>query len=223
MGAHPEGQRLQPPVSQPSLVWAQHGPDHLGLPAKGAGPFRPRYHDAAQDVVVAGQVFGQAMDDIIGPMLQRAQEVRGGKGVVHQNLCAHAVRRLGQQGQVRHHQERVGHRLQEKQAGTLFLQGGQDLLVPGDLDEAGTYPQGGQRFGEQGVGDPIEVAGGDDRIAAAQTRGQERRVEGGHSGSEGDGTFSALQGGYGLFQSGGGRVAVAGVDIAGALSGQNPV
>ena len=76
-------------------------------------------HDARRQVAVSAEVLGRAVDDDVGPVLQRSPEARGREGVVDDDANPPLLRHLDDPAAVRDDQKRVRDRL-EVQEGRLY-------------------------------------------------------------------------------------------------------
>ncbi|CAM4172240.1 hypothetical protein ACAN107058_23330 [Paracidovorax anthurii] len=173
-------------------------------------------HDGAADAVaVAAQVLGERVHHDVGAVLDRAQQVGAGHGVVHDQRHAVVVRHLRQRGDVGHVAQRVADGFDEHRLGPR-------VDVPGEarriarIGEARGDALARQRVGEEVVGAAVERAGRDDVVARLRD-GLDGVGDGRHARGQGQRGDAALQRRDALFQHVVGRVHDARVDVAGHL------
>ena len=88
-------------------------------------------HRAAQQVAVAADVLGQAVDHHVHAQIQRIGVVGGGKGIVHKNLRAVAVGDLRHLRQIHQHHGGIGGGLYVDDLGVWLDEGLQLLQMIG--------------------------------------------------------------------------------------------
>ena len=143
-----------------------------------------------------------------------------GKGVVDEQPRPVAVGDFGQGGDVGNDDRRVRDRLhvQHRRAGSAegFVHGRQI----GRIDEFGRDAQARQDAREQVAGRAVDGLRGHDRLPRPNHRDQ-GRVNGGHTGGEGQARLRALEFGYCGAESGGRGVIDSAVRVARSGAGQN--
>ncbi len=170
-------------------------------------------HDGAADAVaVAAQVLGERVDDDVRAVLDGAQQVGAGHGVVHDQRHAVVVRHTRQRGDVGHVAQRVADGFDENGLGAA-------IDVPREagrvarVREAGGNALARQRVREQVVGAAIERAGRYD-VVAGLGDGLDRVGDGRHARGQGQRGDAAFERRDALFEHVVGGIHDAGVDVA---------
>ncbi len=228
---HAHGQGLQAHVDQPGVEGrrrATHVLDHL------VGPVLDRVvrrgHDPAHHHPVPAEVLGRGVHHDIGAQLQRALEVRGGEGAVHDHLDlgVDPLDQLGQRCDVGDRQQRVGGRLEQDALGArVGLDHALHRVQVRGVHLHHVDPQASEDRLRQVLGGPVDHVAHDQRVTRA-AQGHHGGADGRHAGGEGQrgdpdvgvGQFDllALQGVELGLQQQHRRVAQAGVDVARPLT-----
>ena len=174
-----------------------------------------QHQKAAQHVVVAAQVLGAAVNHQVGAQLQGLLEVHGEEGVVHGQVGAAGVRRLGQRGDVGHLHGGVRGRLQEHEPG-VGLEGGLHHGGVGEVHVVELDAVMRVDAAEQAVRAAVEVVAHEHVVAGAQHL--EQRGDGRHAAGERHGLDAALEQGDRVLKLQAGGVAAARVTVAGGLA-----
>ena len=116
---------------------------------------------------VAAQVLGGGVDDHVRAVLDGAQQVGGGHGVVHDQGHAVFVGDLGDGLNVEHVVAGVGHGLAVEQLGVGANRGAPLVEVVGVLNEGGFDAQVGEGVLEQVVGAAVHGGRGDNVVTGA--------------------------------------------------------
>ena len=205
------------PLDQRLPAVAGLGPGQLRPPVRRRAVVeRAAVHDrAAEHRAVPAEELGGGVHDDVGAVLQRPVEGRRREGAVHHHGHTGRVGEVRERGQVREGGKRVGDGLEEERAGVGSDRGGPRGRVrrvrEGDLDA-----EVRERVRQQVHGAAVELAGGDQVLAALQQRQQGQR-DGGLAGGRGDRADAALQRGEAVLEHRDGRVARAAVGEAGGL------
>lgn len=207
------------PVAQAVVTGVGFGEvgEALGVRAEVEGA-RVDDHTADGGAVPAEELGGR-VDDDVRPVLDGAQQVRGGHGVVDDERQAGGVRDVGDAPDVEDVAARVAEGLREQGLGVRSYGGPPRVEVVGVLDEGHLDAEPRQGVPEQVVRAAVEGGAGDDVIAG---RGEVQEREGlrGLPRGEGDGGDTAFEGGDALFEGVLGGVVDAGVDVAGFGQGE---
>ena len=173
---------------------------------------------AADTGAMAADELGQGVDDDIGAVLQRLEQVGGGNGIVHHERDAGVMGDLGNGFKVIHIVFRIAHRLHVDQAG-IVIDSLTDVLRIGSIDELHLDAEPRQGVVEQVVGPAVEEAGGDDILAGAGDI--EHRIGGSRlAGSHRQGADTAVKRCQALFEHVGGRIHQPGIDVAELLEAE---
>ena len=189
----------------------------LGQPGEEAGgrPVEVAAVDdeAAEDGAVAADELGGGVDDYVGPMLYRTDEIRGAEGVVDHEGYLMRVGDGGDGLDVDDVAVGVAHALDVDKAG-LRADSRLKILAFAALDERRVYAAVGEGVGEEVEGAAVERGCGDDVAALGEYVLHGAGYRGGAAG-ERHGGDAALERGHALLKHRGGGVVHAGVDIAG--------
>ena len=161
---------------------------------------------------MAAQVLGERMHHDVGTMLDGAQQIGGGHGVVHDQRHAMAVGHIGQRADVGHIAQRVADGFDEHGLGLVVDQGAKAGRVA-RVGKAHLNALLRKGMGKQVVGAAIQGAGRDDvvtRFCQSLDGGGDRR----HARCQRQRRKAAFECRHALFQHIGGGVHDAGVDIA---------
>ena len=169
---------IMPPVSiSVSRTWAmQVGP---------AGD-RTREH-----VGVAADPLGGGLDDQVGAQLEGPAEIGRGERVVDDDHGAMTMGALGEVGQVRDHDGRVGDGLEVQHPGGR-PQRSLDRVGVGRIHVLDLHPEARQHGRQQRPGAAVHGLGRHDPVAGAELR-QQRGVDGGHARREREPGGRAMQ------------------------------
>ncbi|CCC96685.1 protein of unknown function [Azospirillum baldaniorum] len=214
---HTQLQRLQPLQQQPG-VEGRNG--RAGVAQVGVDHVRPvllvvGQDDAAQTAALAIDVLGRRIDDDVGAHLERALQHRRGEGVVDHHLGPGLVGESADRAQVDDLKPRVAGRLQEDDLGRL----GQRLFPLGQVgavDEDRLDPEAGRQLLDHPIAGDEQRARRHDAVAGAQVRPQ-GAVHRGHAAGRGVGPGRPLILAQPVLEHRRGRVAEAGIDVAGAV------
>lgn len=198
-----EVERLETAVGEPAVKGRGHGADGvleeaqslLQLVAVEGG----HAHD---DVAVAIDVLGDAVDDNVGAQVERVLDVGGEEGVVDDDEDAVLVGFGDDGADVDEAQGRVAGRLDPDEAGLagdVLANIDLNLGRKGHLDAVGLCD-----LGEIAMGAAVDVRDGDDMAAGGQAL--EDVGGGGAAGGEGEGVLGVLEGGDGGLEVGAVRV-----------------
>ena len=130
MLAHAHAQRADAPNQQPAIEGARYGTEVV-LPVGDARAQLGRARDdgAADQVAVAAQVLGGAVDHQVDAPVDRLLAVGRGEGVVDDGQRACRAADVGERAQVHDVEQRVGRRLDPDHAGVGANRGA--ALLPG--------------------------------------------------------------------------------------------
>ena len=118
-----------------------------------------REQDAADDVGVAVEVLGEAVDDDVSAELDGALKVRRREGVVDREQGADGLASGGDRGDVGDLEQRVGGRLQPDEVGAFGDRGREVGGV--EVDEGELVPTGCEHAVEQAPGAAVDVVAAD--------------------------------------------------------------
>ncbi len=214
--AQAHAQRLQaaqhePAVEGVELVALAHRGVEEGL-QKGAVA---QHQKAAQHVVVAAQVLRAAVNHQVSAQFQGLLEVHGEEGVVHRQVGAARVGRLGQRGDVGHLHGGVRGGLKEDELG-VGLEGGLHHGGVGQVHVVELDAVVRVDAAEQAIRAAVEVIAHEHVVARAQRL--EQRGDGRHAAGERHGLDAALEQGDGVLKLQARGVAAARVTVAGGLA-----
>ncbi len=176
---------------------------------------------AERDVAVAADHFRQAFHDQVRPHFQRLCQHRRREGVVHHQASRCLPAKLGQRRNIDDTQQRIGHRLDEKDA-RILGQGTGDGFQVIAIDEFRLDAEAAQLLIQQLHGAAIEAIAGHDPLALlhrCEQQGADRR----HAGAADDAPLGALDVRQALGQQPGVGMGIAGIDKARLAVGQNAV
>ena len=210
---HPQGQGLQPPEDQPGVEGGQAVAPGLHLPTEVGGQLGGLDHgDAGDDVVVAAQILGAAVDHDVGPQGEGPLEIGGQEGVVYHQEGAAAVGDLGDLPDVGHLHHGVGGGLDEEHTG-----GGPDGLAHGRQIGHLHIGEGAAQLAEDLVADAegaaVDVVREDHMVPRLEQA--EQAHVGRLAAGKGEGLGPLLQDGHGALQLLPGGVLKPGVVVAG--------
>ena len=131
---HAQGERLDAAQHEPAVKRREHAAGRLAGQADGVAQLPRRRDDEAADrVVVAGEILAAAVDDEVRAQRQRALEDRREERVVHDQQRAGLMRQRRAGADIGHVHHRVARRLQVDRL-CLRAQGGLDV---GDFRRVG--------------------------------------------------------------------------------------
>src|ERR671917_91258 len=228
LAVHAQRECLEAAVREPGLKRTEHTPDEFAYSFDGGVVGRATGDRSGDQVAVAREVFGRAVDDDVRAEIQGPLQAGGAEGVVHDQGGAGGPGYLGDARHVGDAQKRVGDRLYYQGAG---LKLGHLLLYRpevGGVHKAGLDAARAEDLHEQRRRRAVELLRRQDRGAARKLRRGERRVGGGHPRGEGErpgsgDTVRRFQGGESLLEGAHRRVVVAGVAVALLLAAEHAV
>ncbi len=176
---------------------------------------RGSHHHAGEQIVVAAQVLGGAVDDQVCAQGDRVLVDGRGEGIVDNHDRASCLARGGQLRQVDDPQEWVGGSFHVDQvaAGPNSLQ--QAILIQRVAHHT-LDAKPGQNLGEMKIGRPIRIADAHCPVPRAKERHQ-GGVDGGHAGGETQAGLRSLQRRHLGLEMPFGRVGIATVGVSRAL------
>ncbi|CDZ89285.1 hypothetical protein RHRU231_470133 [Rhodococcus ruber] len=187
-----------------------------GAVGSGGGPVEGAAvdDDPGDGGAVAAEVFGGRVHDDVGAVLEGADQVGGGDGVVDDQRQGVLVGDGGDAGDVEEVVFGVGDGFAVEGAGGGADGGAPLVEVVGVVDEGDLDAEAGQGVVQQVVGAAVEVGAGDE-VVAGGGEVEDGVGLGGLAGGEEQGGDAALEGGDALFDRVLGGVHDAGVDVAG--------
>ena len=138
------------------------------------------------------------MDHDVGAIVDRAHQVRRGKGRVHGQGHPGIVGHVGHRSHVEHLDARVAERLGEHEAGLGSYGLGERPWVPG-IDERGGDAEAGHSQVQHVVAAAIDVAAGHDVVAGVQD-GRHGQVQCSLAAGRAHGSHAAFQRGQPLLE-----------------------
>ena len=198
-------------------VQAMVGRIRLGQGRELARHFGPvelaAFHDhAAEGGAVAADELGGGFHNDVGAVLQRAEQVRGGEGVVHDHRQVVLVGDGGDGLEVGQVGVRVAEGLEVDELGVL-LDGVLELLRVLGGDEGGGDAVARQGVAQQVEGAAVHVLGCDDVVAGLGDVAH-RVFHGGRAGRDGQARGAAFEGRDAVFEHALGGVGQTAVDVA---------
>ena len=166
----------------------------------------------AEGGAVAADELGGGLDHDVSAVLQRAEQVRGGEGVVHNHRQVVLVGDFGDGFEVRQVGVRVAEGLEVDELGVL-LDGVLELLRVLGGDEGGGDAVARQGVAQQVEGAAVDVLGGDDMIAGLGDVAH-GVFDGGGAGSDGQTGGATFKGGDAVLEDALGGVGQTAVDVA---------
>ncbi len=152
--------------------------------ARPSGVERPGVdHDPAEHRALPGEELARRVHDDVRPVLDRAQQVRGGERVVDDQRQPVSVRDARDGGEVDQVVAGVGNRLAEQHARVGRDPPGPLVGVVGVLDEVGLDPQSGQVLQEQPARPLVDARRGQDALPRGdegEHRHRDRRLPARH-------------------------------------------
>ena len=167
---------------------------------------------AAHAIAVAAQVLGERMHDDVGAVLDRAQQVGAGHGVVDDERDSGGVCHLGERRDVGDVAQRVADGFAEDRLGTVVYESSEGLGLA-RIGKAHCEALLREGVRKQVVGAAVERGGRDDVVAGLGDR-LDRVGDRRHAGGDGKRCNAAFERRDALFQHVGRRVHDAGVDVA---------
>ena len=175
----PDGERLHPPDGEPGVLRTEHGTGGVLVEAHLFRKRRLLYREEPADgVVVAREVLGPAVHRDVSSQVQRPQEVGRQEGIVYDCEKPAVLCNCGKPGDVRHLQERIGERLDEK-GSRLGTHGLLHVIRGGRVDIREAQSVLAETLLEKPVGPAIEVLG--DNKVVPRLEEQEEARDGRHA------------------------------------------
>ena len=165
-----------------------------------------------QSGAVAADELGGGLDHHVGAVLQRAEQVRSGEGVVHDHRQVMLVGDFGDCLEVRQISVRVAEGLEVDELGIL-LDGVLELLRVLGGDEGGGDAVTRQGVAQQVEGTAVDVLGGDDVVTGLGDVAH-GVFDGGGTGSDGQTSGTTFKGGDAVLEDTLGGVGQTAVDVA---------
>ena len=188
---HAHGQRLDATAHEPGRERVKPRADRLDEVTQPLGDLgHGRDEQARDDVVVAGEVLGGAVDHHVGAKRDGVHEEGREEGVVHHEQGARAVGQLGQGADVGDRHERVGGTLHEERLGAR-LESGRDRVEVRRVNAVDLHAVFGTYRVEQANRATIEVPRGHEPVARREELHE--TGDGGHAGGERETVVAALE------------------------------
>jgi hypothetical protein len=171
---------------------------------------------AAHQVAVAADVLGGRVHDDVGAQFQRPGEHRRGEGIVDPHQHPLAVRDLDASGDIGDRHPRIARAFQPQQLGAgreRGFQGAEIRRVGERHRDSGAVGD----FMQQAVGAAVDVAAGDDMVAAFERR--DHAMRGCHAAGKGQGPHAALERGERGLEGFARRIAAPRVVVLAPLAG----
>ncbi len=190
MALHAEGEGFESPEGEVGIEWAHDGSGGVLEEADTLGELGIfGDEDAADDIAVAAEVFGDGVHGDVDAVVERALKHGGGEGVVAAGEDVSFAPDRGNGGKVGDFEEGVGGGFQPDEAGficdRLF-----DILGVRHVDEGEGEPLGiFENLAEESAGAAVEVVHGDDMVALME------ELAGGGDGGEAGGEGESAVGG----------------------------
>ena len=221
LALYAQGHGLEAAVEEPGFVGAKVGAGLFEKVPKGGTQLVSGRNHAAQDIAMAANVLGGAVNNDVYAVGERTKEHGGGKGVVDEQECVVGAAQLGQAGDVDNFEKRIGDRFDDEDDGRLLGQHLGDGIEVGGIDEDAFYAVLGPETVDERIGGAVAILGGGDGSPGLDTAGGHGEVNGGHAAAGGKrevfagavGHVVAFQFDDGPFKVGHGGIAVAAVDV----------
>lgn len=226
-----QGHGFEAAVKQPGFVGAEVGAGLFEKIPEGGAELVSGDDDAAQDIAVAADILGGAVNDDVGSVGKGPEEHGGGEGVVDEQTGVVGAAELGKAGDVYDFEEWIGDGLDDEDDGRLFNEHALDGIKVGGVDEEALCAILGPEAVDEGVGGAVAVLGGGDGYAGPDAASSHGEVDCGHAAGGGErevvcglcGHVVAFEVDDGVLEGGDGRVAVAAVDVEVGVSAEGAV
>ena len=209
VGAHAHGQGLDAAQGEPAIEGPEDGADGVLVELESRVKIVAiGDHGAAQDVGMAAEILGHAVDDDIGAQGQRLLQDGGGEGVIDDQEGADGLGDGGNGGDIDQFQHRVGGRLDPEHPGA----GGHGATKVLGIEAVNVSEFNPARLVdglEKAEGAAVNLGCRDDVIAGLE--GRHRRIAGGHPRAERQAVLALFERGQAGLQRGArgvGRTAV---------------
>ena len=176
-------------------------------------------HDerTADDITVPAEVLGRRVHHHVGTQQQRLLQVGGGECVVDDQESSGVVSDVGDRGDIRDVQQRIGRGFDPDQPRSTWLYGRGDGIEVGHGGGRVVDSPGRCHLREEAIGPAIGVVG-DNRVSTRGQDGAHQRVLGGESRGEsqtaGIGVFRRLERGKAFLECGARGVRAPGVLVS---------
>lgn len=211
LGLEADGEGFDAALHEPRVVRGEDGAEAVLDGAEVAAEVGvARHGEAGDDVAVAAEELGGAVDDEVEAEFEGALQVGGHEGVVGDGEQAVGAGDLGHGAEVGDLEEGVGGGLDEE-AARGGGDGAADGVGVGAVGEGDVEFPAVEEVGEDAVGAAVDVAADDEVVAGLEE--EERGGGGGHAGGEGEAACAAFELGDGVFEGFAGGVVAAGVVV----------